>query len=217
MANSRLRARVPLGDCRAPSGAVRLGAAVSIRLPRELLEWSPGFYTVVSDAPADLESWSSVVRVYWNTAAAGAADLVGMVTSRLNAKRVPFRLKVANHPFRFTRCDAAVLYLRGDTFHGIREILRNVARSLTPHLRPRIPVFTLELARGVGLAEDNGDDESFGERRCALLADAILRAHELGITEANSRLEAVAARFAKDGVRINAPYLEPSLAGRHVL
>jgi hypothetical protein len=27
----------------------------------------------------------------------------------------------------------------------------------------------------------------------------------------------VAARFAEEGVQIDAPYLEPSLAGRHVL
>ena len=128
MANSRLRARVPLGDCRAPSGAVRLGAAVSIRLPRELLEWSAGFYTVVSDAPADLESWSSVVRVYWNTAAAGAAaPSWGSVTSRLNAKRVAVRLKVARSPPSATALRCGGPLLQGDTFHGIREILRNMA------------------------------------------------------------------------------------------
>ena len=76
---------------------------------------------------------------------------------------------------------------------------------------------TLELAPGVGLAEDGGRRESFGARRCALLADAIVRAHAHGVTEAEARLAAVAARFAEDGVRIDAPYLEPSLAGRHVL
>ena len=69
----------------------------------------------------------------------------------------------------------------------------------------------------MGLAEEHGDNESFGERRCALLADAILIAHERGITEPKSQLQAVTAHFAKDGVQINAPYLEPSLAGRHVL
>ena len=36
--SSRLRTRVPLGDCSAPSGAIRPGAAVSIRLPHE--SWS---------------------------------------------------------------------------------------------------------------------------------------------------------------------------------
>lgn len=217
VANARLRACVPVRDCRAQSGAVRPSAAVSVRLPKELPEQSPGFYTAVSDAPADLGSSADVVRAYWNVTATGAPDLVGRLTSRLNAEGVPFRLKVADHPFRFTRCDAAVLYLRGDSFHALGEMLREVADVLSAHLRPRVPAFTLELVPGVGLVEDNGGGESFGERRCALLADGIVRAHEQDIKQADSRLDAVAARFAEDGVRIDAPYLEPSVAGKHVL
>jgi hypothetical protein len=213
----RLRARVATGDLRAPSGAVRPGAVVSVRLPNELPELSPGFYTVVSEAPADLAMSASIVRVYWNIACAGAPKLVRKLTSRLNTEAAPFRLKVADHPFRLMRCDAAVLYLRGDTFHAAHEILLEVAATLSAHLRPQIPAFTLQLAPGVGLAEDNADRESFGERRCALLADGIVRVHAHDITDAHAQLEAVAARFAEDGVRIDAPYLEPSLTGRHVL
>jgi len=52
-----------------------------------------------------------------------------------------------------------------------------------------------------------------GAARCS----PIVRAHAHGVTEAEARLAAVAVRFAEDGVRIDAPYLEPSLAGRHVL
>jgi hypothetical protein len=215
--NGRLRARIPLADCRARSGAVRASAAIDVRLPKELPERSPGFYTVVSDAPADPGLWTSVVRVYWNIVGRGAPGLVRKLTSRLNAGGVPFRLKVADHPFRFARCDATVLYLRGDTFPALREILRDVATALNAHLRPQTPAFTLELAPGVGLAEDNGDINSFGERRCSVLAEGIVRAHERGLTHAESRLEAVVDCFAEDGVQIDAPYLEPSLAGNHVL
>jgi HopA1 effector protein family len=217
VAKDRLRACVPVGECLAQSRAVRPDAAVSLRLPKELPELSPGFYTAVSEAAVDFASSASVVRVYWNIAAAGAPELVGKLTARLNGEAVPFRLKVADHPFRFTRCDAAVLYLPGDAFHEAREMLREVAASLGVHLREQTPAFTLELAPGVGLAEDTGDRKSFGERRCALLADGIVRAHEHGIVEADSQLEAVATRFAEDGVGIDAPYLEPSLAGGHVL
>ena len=154
--------------------------------------------------------------MYWNVTRGGAPALVGALTSRLNRERVPFRLKVADHPFRLERCDAAVLYVDGDVFGAIRAGLGELARALTPHLRPEIPAFTLALAPGVGLAED-ADGESFGIRRCALLADAIVRAHEQGIVGVEARVEAVAARFAEDGVAIDAPYLEPSLDGRHVL
>jgi hypothetical protein len=96
-------------------------------------------------------------------------------------------------------------------------MLCDVASALTAHLPPRVPAFAFELAPGVGVAEADGSGESFGARRCALLADAIVRAHAQRITDADARVEAVAARFAEDGVLIDEPYLEPSLAGRHVL
>jgi class II lanthipeptide synthase len=191
--DSRLRMKAPAADCRIS------GAAASVRLPKELPSLSPGFWFVVSDVP----SAACDVRVYWNVTAAGAPALVGSLTSRLNADGVPFRLKVADHPFRFQRCDAAVLYLEREAFLALRSWLRQAASSLSRHLEPAIPAFTLELAAGVALAEDDGV-ESFGARRCGLLADAIVRA---------PALDAVAARFAEDGVDIDAPYR----AARHVL
>jgi len=136
---------------------------------------------------------------------------------QLASARVPFRLKVADHPFRLDRCDAAVLYLSGERFLALRETLCDVASVLSAHLPVRIPAFTLELAPGVGVAEADGTGESFGIRRCGLLAEAIVLAHEQRITDAGARVDAVAARFAEDGLQIDAPYLEPSLAGRHVL
>ena len=214
---ARLRVRIPIGDCRTPEGDVRPGAPVSVRLPKELPAWSPGFFSVVSEAPADLTSAERVVRVYWNITHAGAPGLVGALTSRLNAARAPFRLKVADHPFRLDRCDAAVLYLSGDSFLALREALCDVAAELAAHLPARVPAFTLELAPGVGVAEADGSGESFGARRCALLAEAIVRVHEQRIKGAGARVGAVATCFAEEGVRIDAPYLEPSLAGRHVL
>jgi hypothetical protein len=141
--------------------------------------------------------------------------VVGALATRLNAEAVPFRLKVANHPYRLHRCDAGVLYLRGEVFRAVRGVLQEVAATLAADLRPEIPALTLMLAPGVGLAEDDG--ESFGLSRCALLADGIVRAHERGSTEPAARVDVVAERFAEDGVRIDAPYLQPSLTGRHVL
>jgi HopA1 effector protein family len=217
VADAHLRLRVPVSECRTPAGELRPDVAVSMRLPKELPELTPGFFTVLSEAPSYRGSSGSVLRVYWNVAAADAPGLVRQLTSRLNGRGVPFRLKVADHPFRFARCDATVLYLQADAFGSLREGLQEVAASLGARLRPKIPAFALELSPGVGLAEDTGDGESFGERRCALFADGIVRAHEQGIRRADARIEAVAARFAEDGVRIEAPYLEPSLAGRHVL
>jgi hypothetical protein len=208
----RLRMRVPVTAC---AGAVRAGAAVSVRLPRDLPAFSPGYWTVLGDTSAD-GSTGGDVRVYWNVTLGGAAALVGAITSELNRAGVPFRLKVADHPFRLERCDAAVLYLGAEAFREVRGPLGAMAARLAPQLRPEIPAFTLELAPGVGLAEDDSG-ESFGTRRCALLADGLVRAHEEGLASLDDRVAAVAARFAESGVDLDAPYRAPSLAGRHVL
>jgi hypothetical protein len=217
VAMDRLRARVALADCLASDLPILPGATVGLRLPKELPASSPGFFTVLGDAMAGSPSSAGLVRVYWNVTRAGAPRLVELITGRLNVTRAPFQLKVGDHPHRLDRCDAAVLYLGAETFVSTREMLRGIGVELTAHLRPRIPAFTLETLPGVGLAEDDGTGESFGLRRCELLADGIVRAHECGITRMHNKLAAVAEHFARAGVQIDAPYREPSLAGRHVL
>jgi hypothetical protein len=215
----RLRVRVAVADC---GGPVREGGEVTVRVPRALPGYSPGYWTVLGDAAANGSgpgddaangSGPGDVRVYWHVTPDGAPELVAAITSSLNGAGVPFRLKVADHPFRLDRCDAAVLYLAGDRFGALRPQLLALAGALAAHLHPEIPAFTLELAPGVGLAEDDSG-ESFGGRRCAQLADGIVRAHEHGSTDP---IAAVAARFAADGVDIDAPYRVPALAGRHAL
>jgi len=217
VATGRLRMRVPLTECRA-SGDVCPGSEVSVRLHKGLPALSPGFYTALGEAEVtDAASSAGVVRVYWNVGRAGAPALVGALTSRLNAESIPFRLKVADHLVRLDRCDAAVLYLPSQAFARMREPLRCIAAALSDKLSPTLPAFTLELAPGVGLAEASDTGESFGVRRCALLADAIVRAHECGIARPEERVATVATRYAEDGVSIDAPYRDPSFRGRHVL
>jgi hypothetical protein len=210
-----VRGRASLTECRAPDGAPAPGAAVSMTAPPEPSVLSPGFLAMMGDAGAGGEAGE--VRVYWHVTPAGAPVLVRAVTERLNAEAAPFRLKVADHPLRFDRCDAAVLYLPPERFVGLRPWLESLATQLARWLRPDVPALALPLAPGAGLAECDGVGESFGERRCALLAEGIVSAHEVGATGTEARLAAVASCLARAGVRVDAPYLEPTMAGRHVL
>ena len=180
----RLRVRAPAADCR---GA---GDAVSPARPERAARACP---PASGSRSATLRRRRLDVRVYWNVAAGGAPRLVAAVTGVLNAAGVPFRLKVADHPYRFARRDAAVLYLAGDVFRERRHELVVLARGLA--LRPGVPAWTLELAPGLGAAEDR-DGESFGMWPGA-------RARRRG---RGARVTAVAARFAEDGVELDAPY-----------
>jgi hypothetical protein len=90
-------------------------------------------------------------------------------SSALNRASLPFRLKVSNDIGLFGRCDAGVIYVRKRDYAAVGDALLTIYQEIARHLKPKIPAFTKQLAPGVGLAEDPGLVESFGEHRCPLL------------------------------------------------
>jgi hypothetical protein len=200
-----VRARVPADKC-----GFEADGTVSVPMP-PVIAPSPGFLTVIGER--DLEASGAFVRVYWHVTRSGAPVLVRTLSRLLNERAVPFRVKAADHPLRYERCDAAVLYLRTDDFETLRPRVVSLGRDLASRLRPEVPAFTLALVPGVGVAEDRSADASFGERRCMLVAQGILAAH----AERSPAMGAVLDRFAAEEIDIDAPYREPSLRGRHVL
>ena len=205
-----VRAWARPSECRARRGTLRIGAEVSIALPPELPALSPGFLTVVGDVDLGAEPNDLIARLYFNASCGGAPRLVAEITSALDRARVPFRLKVIDHPERFARCDAMVLYLHASDVRGRRRLLRRVVERCAAELHSRTPVFTKPLASGVGLGEERGGAaESFGSRRCLVLAEAVVEAHEQRIRDRPRRLDLVERRFADAGIDLDAPYLEP--------
>jgi hypothetical protein len=181
----------------------------SLHLSKESLGLSPGFYLAMSDVRLDLEE--RAVRIYMNIVADGAELLVRLATSILNAERVPFRLKVLSDSERYTRCDAAVLYIRKQEYQALSKTLIELYANISDYLRSAAtPLFTKELAPGLGLAEDPGHGESFGLHRCGLWADGMIQAHELRKKSIPERMEVVEAQFAAAGVSLEAPYLRPN-------
>jgi hypothetical protein len=76
-------------------------------------------------------------------------------------------------------------------------------------LEPGIPAFTKSLAPGLGLAEDPGEGQSFGEHRCHLLAEALIATHESGLRSLPERTRVVADRFERAGLDLAAVFLNP--------
>jgi hypothetical protein len=187
-----------------PRLPARVAQAMSARATRDHL--------ACADRPMDTARSRRIVRLYWNLRADGAAPFVAAGTRLLNRAGAAFRLKVLNRPDAFTRCDAAVVYLARDDYPALADLLLALHAEVGGFLSPRTPVFTAELAPGLGLAEDPGTAESFGEHRCRLLADAFVRSHESGWTDDAATLAAVEARFARDGVDLDAPHLSPDPA-----
>lgn len=197
-------------DCLLPQGSsVAPGLPVSLRFPNELPKLSPGYYLVLSNQPLSQRDSLPLVRWYWNLTAAGAVPFLRHATARLNEARLPFRLKVVNDSKRFTRCDAGVLYVLKSDHHAVAEVLASVYSKVANGLRQRTPVFTKPLVPGVGLAEDPIQGESFGQHRCGLLADGMIRAYEQGKKTLQDRLAVVIDRFAEDGISLEKPFLNP--------
>jgi type III HopA1-like effector protein len=213
-----LRARAPVSECRGADRGCRAGELLSVRRPKESPASFPGFYTALGDIQPRGGREGIELRVYFNVCAEGAVPLVATCTRLLNEARIPFDLKVADHAAGFARCDAAVLYLDGGGFERVRELLRTIISTCAPHLHGDPPAFAKPLAPGVAVGEHRpGLGASFGTSRCRLVAEGIVAAHERGARRLPDRIDAVARRFAVQGLDIEAPYLAPGSAGRYEL
>ncbi len=178
---------------------------VSLRLPAQLPDWSPGFWLALGNAPFG-DRTEPQVRFYWNMRPDGAAMLVSEATKRLNDAGIPFRLKVLADPSRYTRCDAGVLYLPEQAVKAALPIVQAVYAQVRHELKPAVPALTKRLAPGLATADDPGGNESFGSQRCRLLASAIVAAAEAGLTRLPDRVAFVAEHLAANGVSLEQPY-----------
>jgi HopA1 effector protein family len=68
------------------------------------------------------------------------------------------------------------MYIRKEAYPAVVNLLGRIYPLIAPFLKPGTPVFTKPLAPGIGLAEDPGQAESFGQHRCRLLADGMIGA-----------------------------------------
>jgi hypothetical protein len=186
-------------------GASEAGAAVSVRMPPELLRLSPGYYMALGNRDLDLDE--PLVRHYWHLGPSGAEALVAAGTRLLNEADLSFRIKVLIDPNLYVRCDAGLLYTPKARGREVAALLPELHAAVASHLRPGTPALTKALGEGVAVAEDPGGEDSFGTDRCGILAEAMVRAFELGRESAPERLALVEEAFAQRGIALARPYL----------
>ena len=182
------------------------GELTALRFPNELRTLSPGFYIAVGNR--DLPPDEQIARLYWHISPLGAVSLVRELTLLLNGAEVPFRLKALNDPSSYDRCDAVVVYLPREALERLQRALAEVWAHLEAELRDPVPALTLELAPGLGFAEDPLNGLSFGEHRCALLAEGLVRAREREIVDQAGCVAAIESTFAEAGISLATPYLK---------
>ena len=194
-------------------GAPSEGSEVSVRLAPDAPNFSPGYYMVLGDHGLDPDSPRLLDRFYVHLRPEGAEELVRRATGRLNGAGLPFRLKVVDDPDGYDRRDTAIFaFQRKDRDRAVPEVLR-LRDGIAPFIAPGIPSLTRRVAPGVAFAEDPGGGESFGADRSRLIAEALVTAHEAGLTVPEERLAAVGRRLREAGTSIEAPYLGPDSRG----
>lgn len=139
-----------------------------------------------------------LIRVYFAVRLAHAPELVARITRALLPLTEPWALKIGVDAATLARADAAVAYLPADAWEAVAPRLVPACAGL---VRAVAPPLTAPVAPGIALADEPGDDLSFGESRCKLLA----RAHRLRAPGTDA--VGVAARvFADHGLDPSAPH-----------
>jgi type III HopA1-like effector protein len=147
------------------------------------------------------------VRLYFNVAADGAAELTAALTKRLHALEVPFTLKVADREAYAVRRDSLVLWVETRHLRVVGLLARETAAALRTALGEEVPPFTRRLCDGVGLADDPAGGLSFGMERCGAVAEGVWLAWSEGAEGDDERLDALSRAFAERGLDLERPWL----------
>ncbi|MFF6999315.1 T3SS effector HopA1 family protein [Streptomyces sp. NPDC008313] len=170
-----VRVRVPRDSITdGPDAASR----VTLRIPSPRPSLSTGFF--LTDGSRGRVGGSPMLRLYFHvTDAEAAPEAWHTVLSRLEELRLRYRAKVSSSLKHFPRRDALVVYLGSDAWHAAADIADSV-RGL-PGLGEATSPFVHRIADGVGAAWEPDDPRSgkgglsFGEHRCQMLAEALVR------------------------------------------
>jgi HopA1 effector protein family len=190
-----------------PGSPIRVGSTISAYIARESTTVQPGLYFAFGET-VSASDHLDLFRLYWNIDAIGAVSLLRLVTRDLNRFQVPFQFKSSIWPQGYARRDAAVLYVKKRFYGVVSAVAAGWSRECSRSLRDDVPLFTLPIARGVGLAEDPETGESFGMNRCRHVAEALWAGHLRNLPAAEY-LRAVKEQFKQNGLTFQRPYLNP--------
>lgn len=186
-----------------------VGARVRIRMSKEIRELMPGFYMVIGDGDDDDQEDDTLplVRLYWSLNREAAVPYIDAITSCLNPTGIPYRTKVLSEPAAYGRADGGVLYIGRRHIAQAWPVIREVHGRIASKLRPAVPMFTKRMGKGLGLAEDPGNGESFGQNRCRVLVEGLWQAHAHGGETEDARRVALAESFRRWRLSAIQPYL----------
>lgn len=193
-----------------------VGQEVAIKMPQNFVQ--NGFYMAVGNAGPDdhrdPDGNSGTVRIYFNLTAEGAVALMANLTRRLNDLFIPFTFKALYNPEDYVRYDSAVLYFQKSNYLNVLPTLQAIYIEEKAHFKIEVPLFTKQLAPGLGLAEEPDQkfstQESFGTNRCQIVANGLLDAWLAGDESSEGRMNKILQHFSLLGIDWQRAYLNAS-------
>jgi HopA1 effector protein family len=190
-----------------------VGDIVGIKMPKNCVQ--NGFYVSVGNARdnlhRDAQEESVLVRIYFNLTPDGAVAVMGSLTQQLNEQNIPFDFKVLYNPKDYKRHDSGVLYFDKSNYELVHQILQQVYPENQQHFKREVPLFTLQLAPGLALAEEPNqkfaERESFGMNRCQIIANGLLEAWNQGKNLPDDKIQAIFEQFSLSGIDSNHTHL----------
>jgi hypothetical protein len=127
---------------------------------------------------------------------------------------IPFTFKALYNPDDYGRYDSAVLYFLKSNYLTVLPTLQAVYTEERAHFQIEVPLFTKQLAPGLGLAEEPDQkfstQESFGTNRCQIIANGLLEAWLSGDESPEGRINKILQHFSLLGIDWQRAYLNAS-------
>ncbi len=180
---------------------------IAICLPKDSSTIQSSYYHFFGDAIGAEDEGSQLLRFYWNVTADGAPLLVTLVTRAFGRFQIPYQMKLLEARQAYIRRDAGVLYVNRRYYRIVAMILAGIHPEIAAYLGDGTPLFTKRLERGLGFAENPG--ESFGKSRSRIVAQALWKAREQGLSGEAELSVALIREFRECGLNTDLPYLNP--------
>jgi HopA1 effector protein family len=194
------------------SSPAQIGDVVSIYLPRHLV----GQDCYIAIGNCGKPTTDEAIELYFNFTPDIAVEIVRELTTGLNRSSLPFQLAILHDPALFYRYDAGTLSLMRSDYLDVQPELEKLYRRYRGGFGDRLPLFTKQLAPGVGIAEVPTSGDRFGWHRCELLARGLSAARK-GQTATSDKLQQIGRVFATAGIDWDRPYLNPGASDCYVV
>lgn len=162
------------------------------------------------------------ILVYFNFSPEAAVSAMKCITKKLNAIKLPFAFEVLHNPLNYRFYNSGILKVFSYQYDPylykefIRPVLQTIYAENKFHFRSQVPIFTKELASGIGLAERPYSELKFKYQvdseanYCEYVADALLEAHQNGDESPEARMKYITQHFECLGINLERPYLNPN-------